>query len=136
MDVIAFQVVTAGEYATQYADELERRGEYYQQLMMHGLSVTVAEALAEYANRHIRHELGLPPNRGKRFSWGYPACPNLEDQRQLFRALPADQLIAVRLTEGNQLWPDQSTAAFVVHHPQAKYFHVFPAGGGRLDSVA
>ncbi len=136
MDVIAFQVVTAGAYASEYAEQLERQGEYYQQLMMHGLSVTVAEALAEYANRHVRQELGLPPNRGKRFSWGYPACPNLDDQRQLFVALPADHLIGVQLTEGNQLWPDQSTAAFVVHHPQAKYFHAFPTGGGRLDAVA
>jgi 5-methyltetrahydrofolate--homocysteine methyltransferase len=104
--------------------------------MLHGLSVTVAEALAEYSNRQIRQELRLPPNAAKRFSWGYPACPSLEDQRELFKALPADQMIGVRLTEGNQLWPDQSTAAFVVHHPQAKYFHAFKTGGGRLDEVA
>jgi 5-methyltetrahydrofolate--homocysteine methyltransferase len=96
----------------------------------------VAEALAEYANRHIRQELHLPANAAKRYSWGYPACPNLDDQRQLYKALPADQLIGVQLTEGNQLWPDQSTAAFVVHHPQATYFHVFKAGGGRLEEVA
>jgi 5-methyltetrahydrofolate--homocysteine methyltransferase len=135
MDVIGFQVVTAGSYASEYAEQLEKRGEYYDQLMLHGLSVTVAEALAEYANRRIRCELGLTGEAGKRYSWGYPACPNLDDQRQLFKALPADQLIGVQLTEGNQLWPDQSTAAFVVHHPQAKYFHVFKTGGGRLDEV-
>jgi 5-methyltetrahydrofolate--homocysteine methyltransferase len=135
MDVIGFQVVTAGAYASEYAEQLEKRGEYYDQLMLHGLSVTVAEALAEYANRRIRCELGLTGEAGKRYSWGYPACPNLDDQRQLFKALPADQLIGVQLTEGNQLWPDQSTAAFVVHHPQAKYFHVFKTGGGRLDEI-
>ncbi len=133
MDVIAFQVVTAGSYITQYLEDLERRGEYYDQLLLHGLSVTVAEALAEYCNRHIRRELNLPPGTGKRFSWGYPACPHLEDQRELFKVLPADRLISVYLTEANQLTPDHSTAAFVVHHPQAKYFHAFKTGGGRLD---
>ena len=135
IDVIAFQVVTAGSSASEYTAELERRGEYYQQLMLHGLSVTVAEALAEYCNRQVCRELGLGPNQGKRYSWGYPACPNLDDQRQLFTVLPADRMIDVYLTEGNQLTPDQSTAAFVVHHPQAKYFHAFPTGGGRLDAI-
>ncbi len=133
MDVIAFQVVTAGSYVSEYLEGLERKSEYYEHLVMHGLSVTVAEALAEYANQHVRLELGLSGEQGKRFSWGYPACPSLDDQRQLFVALPANQLIGVNLTEGNQLQPDQSTAAFVVHHPQAKYFHAFPTGGGRLD---
>ncbi|MCL4509128.1 MAG: dihydropteroate synthase, partial [Chloroflexi bacterium] len=135
VDVIAFQVVTAGAGVTTYLDELERQGQYYDQLILHGLSVTVAEALAEYANRHIRRELNLPPGTGKRYSWGYPACPNLEDQRELFKVLPAEQIIGVQLTPANQLEPDQSTAAFVVHHPQAKYFHAFKTGGGRLDTV-
>jgi 5-methyltetrahydrofolate--homocysteine methyltransferase len=95
------------------------------------LAVQTAEASANYLNRHIIKELGYPAHQGKRYSWGYPACPDLEDHAQVFKLLPqATAELGIELTESYQLMPEQSTAAMVVHHPDAKYFSV-----GNLDRV-
>jgi len=109
---------------------------YQDYLYLHGLSVEMAEAFAEYLHQRIRGELGFAAEeardteallaqgyRGSRYSFGYPACPNLADQKQLLALLRADQ-IGLTLSEEDQLDPEQSTSAIVVHHPQAKYFSV------------
>ena len=84
----------------------------------------MAEGLAEYANRLVRHELGLSGEQGRRYSWGYPAIPDLEDHLKIFQVLPVTATIDVELTESYQLVPEQTTAAIVVHHPQSSYFAV------------
>jgi 5-methyltetrahydrofolate--homocysteine methyltransferase len=84
----------------------------------------MAEGLAEYTNRLIRKELDLDESRGRRYSWGYPAIPDLEDHKKVFQLLPVSNSIGITLTEAYQLVPEQSTAAIVVHHQQATYFAV------------
>ncbi len=123
MDVAAFQVVTMGQVATEYVDSLQAVGDYSRAYFVHGLGVTAAEGLAEHMNRVIRASLGLPESRGKRYSWGYPAIPDLEQHAQVWQILPAEQ-IGCTLTESFQIVPEQSTAAIVVHHPQATYFSI------------
>ncbi|NWF79701.1 MAG: methionine synthase [Chloroflexi bacterium] len=122
-DVAAFQVVTMGPRVDELTEELQRQGDYSRSYYIHGLGVSLAEALAEYTNRLVRQSLGLGEGRGKRYSWGYPACPDLEEHGKLFQILPTEQ-IGVTLTEAFQLVPEQSTAAIVVHHPEAKYFSI------------
>ena len=135
-DVIAMQVVTIGAKASEYTKHLFEAGSYQNYLYLHGLSVESAEALAEYWHKIVRTELGIHLNdaeemkrlfaqgyQGSRFSFGYPACPNLEDQKKLFELLQPER-IGVTLTEEFQLVPEQSTTAIVVHHPEAKYFNV------------
>jgi 5-methyltetrahydrofolate--homocysteine methyltransferase len=135
-DVIGLQVVTVGKRATEVAQEWFREDRYQDYLYLHGLSVETAEAMAEYVHKRIRAELGFAGveardldqmlsqgYRGSRYSFGYPACPNLGDQRPLLKLLGADA-IGVALTEEDQLDPEQSTSAIVVTHPQAKYFSV------------
>ncbi len=124
VDVVVFQVVTAGEGATVRFAELEAAGAYSEAYFVHGLAAAVAEAAAEWLHGRIRRELGLPPDRGKRYSWGYPACPDLEQHRILFRLLPVEAELGVHLSPAAQLVPEYSTAAIVVHHPQASYFVV------------
>jgi 5-methyltetrahydrofolate--homocysteine methyltransferase len=131
-DVAAFQVVSVGQRATERFDELDRDGEYSEAYYWHGLAVQTAEATAEYLHRHIRKELGIEDGRGKRYSWGYPAIPNLDDHRKVFDLLPAESEIGMRLTSAFQLVPEQSTAAIIVHHPEAKYFSV---GESRLEQL-
>jgi 5-methyltetrahydrofolate--homocysteine methyltransferase len=136
IDVIAVQVVTIGGKASEYTKHLFEVGNYQSYLYLHGLSVESAEALAEYWHKVIRTELGIHLNdskemkrlfaqgyQGARYSFGYPACPNLEDQAKLFELLRPER-IGVALTEEYQLVPEQSTSAIVVHHPEAKYFNV------------
>ncbi len=123
VDVAAFQLVTVGDKVTELCDRLQQQGDYSTGYFIHGLGVSLAEALAEYANRVIRRGLGLPGSQGRRYSWGYPACPDLEDHTRLFEVLPADQ-IGMTLTSAFQLIPEQSTAAIVIHHPEAKYFSI------------
>ncbi|HET7767140.1 MAG TPA: methionine synthase [Chloroflexota bacterium] len=135
-DVCPLQVVTAGQAASEYTETLRVAGEYNTHLQVHGVSVQAAEAMAEYVHALVRRELGLPEKQGSRYSWGYPACPDLEDQDKLFTVMPVTQEIGVRLTEGFQLDPEQSTAAIVVHHPQAKYFSVLGADAGVPEPVA
>ncbi len=137
MDVIGFSVVTIGSVASQVTQRLFESGDFTRYLYLHGLSVETAEALAELAHKHIREELGIAgldspvtkdlfhqKYQGSRYSFGYPACPNLEDQTKIFELLHPEENIGVRLTEGFHLEPEQSTNALIVHHPQAKYFVV------------
>lgn len=137
MDVIGFSVVTIGDRASEETKKLFDAGDFTRYLYVHGLGVETAEALAEYAHKLVRQELGIDNEdatevrdlfhqkyRGSRYSFGYPACPNLEDQAKIFDLLKPEENIGVRLTEGFHLEPEQSTNALIVHHPQAKYFVV------------
>ena len=124
IDVVALQVVTMGQSATEAVQQLQDAGDYAEAYFVHGLAVEMAEGLAEYTNRLIRQELELDEQRGRRYSWGYPAIPDLEDHVKVFQLLPARETIGVDLTEAFQLVPEQSTAAIVVHHQQATYFAV------------
>jgi 5-methyltetrahydrofolate--homocysteine methyltransferase len=122
-DVVALQVVTIGSAATQRTEALQAAGDYSESYFVHGFTVQAAEALAEFAHRRIRNELGLDADRGKRYSWGYPACPDLAQHEIVFRLLEAEKRIGVTLTQAFQIVPEQSTAAIVVHHPGAAYFN-------------
>lgn len=132
MDIVAFQVVTVGQQATQRFDDLQNAGNYSEAYFMHGLAVQTAEATAEYLHRHIRQELAMAEDQGKRYSWGYPAIPELEDHRKVFDLLPAESELGMSLTSAFQLVPEQSTAAIIVHHPQAKYFNI---GESRVEQL-
>ncbi|MBI3189091.1 MAG: B12-binding domain-containing protein, partial [Ignavibacteriales bacterium] len=136
IDVVAFHLVTMGTVASEYAQELFKSNNYKDYLYFHGLSVEATEALAEMWHKKIREELGIhrkdaPEIRklfsqqyqGSRYSFGYPACPNLEDHVKLFELLMPER-IGVELTEEFQLVPEQSTDAIIVHHPEARYFNV------------
>jgi 5-methyltetrahydrofolate--homocysteine methyltransferase len=136
MDVVAFDLVTVGRRASEYSQELFKQDNYADYLYFHGLSVESAEALAEYWHKHIRQELEIADQdakelnklfrqgyQGSRFSFGYPACPNLEDQTKLFELLDPS-LIDVELSEEFQLEPEQSTSAIIIHHPEARYFSI------------
>ena len=135
MDVLGLSLVTVGSQASSETQRLFEAGEYTRYLYLHGLSVETAEALAEYQHKLMREELGIAGEdageirdlfrqkyRGSRYSFGYPACPNLEDQTKLFRLLHPEETIGVHLTTGYLLEPEQSTSAIVIHHPAAKYF--------------
>ncbi len=139
MDVVALQCVTIGPELGAYERRLFQEGHYQDYLYIHGLGVQMAEALAEMWHHHIRREWGIDqhdgPNprdrfacrfQGCRYSFGYPACPNLEDEEKLFRLLDPAR-IGCTLTENWMIQPEQSTSALVVHHPQARYFNVVPA---------
>jgi 5-methyltetrahydrofolate--homocysteine methyltransferase len=132
LDLVAFQVVTLGPRPTELVDGLQARGAYSDAYYLHGLAVQTAEATAEYAHRHIRRELGLAAGQGKRYSWGYPAIPELDDHRKLFDLLPAEARLGMSLSAAFQLIPEQSTAAIVIHHPDARYYNV---GGSRIDQL-
>jgi len=126
VDVVALQVVTMGQPASEAVQRLQQAGDYAEAYFLHGLAVEMAEGLAEYTNRQIRQELGLgrDEQRGRRYSWGYPAVPDLADHEKVFQLLHVPEAIGVELTEAFQLVPEQSTAAIVLHHPQAVYFAV------------
>jgi 5-methyltetrahydrofolate--homocysteine methyltransferase len=124
LDVVALQVVTVGKEATELFDELQAADDYSESYFIHGLAVQTAEAAAEYLHHHIRRELGMEPDQGKRYSWGYPAIPELKDHAKVFQLLPAEEALGMLLSPAFQLIPEQSTAAIIVHHPQAKYFNV------------
>ncbi|MHA1570318.1 MAG: vitamin B12 dependent-methionine synthase activation domain-containing protein, partial [Alphaproteobacteria bacterium] len=135
-DVIAIQIATMGQTVADVARQWFDDDHYQDYLYLHGLGVEMTEALAEYMHKQIRAELGFAADdaraiekmlqqgyHGSRYSFGYPACPNLEDQGPLLDLLGAGR-IGVSLSDGFQLHPEQSTSAIVVHHPQAKYFSV------------
>ena len=122
-DLLALQVVTVGAEVAEQIEALQARGEFSESYFLHGFSVQSAEALAEWSHRRIRRELALDPERGKRYSWGYGACPDLAQHEIAFGLLDAERRIGVRLTESFQIVPEQSTAALVIHHPNASYFN-------------
>ncbi|MBK8811911.1 MAG: methionine synthase [Acidobacteria bacterium] len=135
-DVVAFQLVTMGRKASEHSHKLFKSDNYTDYLLFHGLSVEAAEALAELWHKRVREELGIAGDdspelnklfkqgyQGSRFSFGYPACPDLEDQSKIFELLGPER-IGVELSEEFQLHPEQSTSAIIVHHRDAKYFNV------------
>src|SRR5205823_4393337 len=121
IDVVALQAVTAGSEITELLARLEREGEFAEQLFVHGLGVQSAEATAEWLHARVRSELGIAPAQGRRYSWGYPACPEQSEHEKVFRLLDAPS-IGLRLSGGYAVEPEQSTLAIVAHHPQAAYF--------------
>jgi 5-methyltetrahydrofolate--homocysteine methyltransferase len=123
IDVVALQVVTVGTASTVRTEALQASGDYSESYFLHGFSVQSAEALAEWTHRRIRTELRLAHERGKRYSWGYGACPDLSQHTIAFRLLDAPARIGTELTEAFQITPEQSTAAIVLHHPRASYFN-------------
>jgi 5-methyltetrahydrofolate--homocysteine methyltransferase len=132
LDVVAFQVVTVGREATERFDALQAKGDYSEGYFSHGLAVQTAEATADYMHGHIRRELGLADDQGKRYSWGYPAIPELEDHRKVFDLLPVEKELGMTLSSAYQLIPEQSTAAIIVHHKDAKYYTV---GESRVEQL-
>ena len=122
--VVPLQVVTMGERASEEVERLQTAGDYTEAYFLHGLSVQMAEAMADYVNARVRSELGLPENAARRYSWGYAAIPELADHRRVFSLLGVQDAIGVTLTESYQLVPEQSTAAIVVPNPAAVYFAV------------
>ncbi len=120
-DVVALQAVTAGEEVTELMAKLEAEGEFAEQLFVHGLGVQTAEAMAEWLHARVRAELGIGPAQGRRYSWGYPACPEQSEHEKVFGLLDAPA-IGLRLSGGFAVEPEQSTLAIVAHHPQAVYF--------------
>ena len=123
IDVVALQAVTAGEAVTDLMASLEADGEYAEQLFVHGLGVQTAEGMAEWVHARVRDELGIPRGQGRRYSWGYPACPEQSEHEKVFRLLDAPS-IGLRLTGGYAVEPEQSTLAVIAHHPQAVYFGI------------
>jgi 5-methyltetrahydrofolate--homocysteine methyltransferase len=121
-DVVAFQIVTVGDALLAKSESMISGGEYGEGYYLHGFGVRLAEAGAEYVNRLIKRELGLNGRRGLRYSWGYPACPDHTQHDIVFRLLPAGEKLDMEVTEAGALVPELSTAALVVHHPEAKYF--------------
>ncbi len=136
IDVVPFQLVTMGNRVSEFAADLYSKNEYREYLEIHGLSVQLTEALAEFWHHRVREELGFASEepsdvegyfkldyRGARYSFGYPACPDLEDRIKMVELLKPE-VIGVSLSEELQLHPEQSTDAMVLHHPEAKYFSV------------
>src|ERR671932_628473 len=121
LDVVALQAVTAGDEVTQLMAKLEADGEFAEQLFTHGLGVQTAEGMAEWLHSEVRRHLGIARDQGRRYSWGYPACPEQSEHEKVFRLLDAPA-IGLRLSGGYAVEPEQSTVAIVAHHPQAVYF--------------
>jgi 5-methyltetrahydrofolate--homocysteine methyltransferase len=120
-DVVAFQSVTAGAKVTEIIDRWNKEDKYTDAYYLHGLAVETAEAMAEYVNAKIRSDLQIGPQRGLRYSWGYPSCPDISQHSLVWELLDPTKS-GMNLTESGQIVPDQSTAAIVVHHPKAEYF--------------
>jgi 5-methyltetrahydrofolate--homocysteine methyltransferase len=121
VDVVALQAVTAGDEVTKLLGRLEADGEFAEQLFVHGLGVQTAEGMAEWLHSRVRAELGIEPAQGRRYSWGYPACPEQSEHEKVFRLLDAPA-VGLRLSGGYAVEPEQSTLAIIAHHPQAVYF--------------
>lgn len=132
IDVVTLQAVTVGEVATEAFEKLQQADNYSEAYFFHGLAVQAAEATANYMTHHVRRELGIAETQGKRYSWGYPACPELSDHQIVLQLLPQASEIGLSLTPESFQWvPEQSTAAIFAHHPDAKYYSV-----GSLDRSA
>jgi 5-methyltetrahydrofolate--homocysteine methyltransferase len=138
-DVVALQIVTAGDEVTELMARLERDGEFAEQLFVHGLGVQTAEGMAEWLHAKVRSDLGIELDQGRRYSWGYPACPDQSEHEKVFALLDAPS-IGMRLSGGYAVEPEQSTVAIVAHHPQAVYFGMksgfLPKGKAPDDIIA
>jgi 5-methyltetrahydrofolate--homocysteine methyltransferase len=120
-DIVAFQVVTVGKRASSVIEQWNQENRYTDAYYLHGLAVETAEALAEWVNHRIRLDLNIAPPRGLRYSWGYPSCPDVAQHHLVWKLMDPSKS-DISLTEAGQIIPDQSTAAIVVHHPEAEYF--------------
>ena len=120
-DVVALQGVTVGPEVTELIEKLEQDGEFAEQLFTHGLGVQTAEGLAEWLHAEARRELGIDLDQGRRYSWGYPACPDQSEHEKVWRLLGLEH-IGMTLSDGYAVTPEQSTVAIIAHHPQAVYF--------------
>ena len=120
-DVVVLQGVTVGDEVTELMAQLERDGEFAEQLYTHGLGVQTAEGLAEWLHAEARRELGIDADQGRRYSWGYPACPDQSEHEKVWRLLGLEE-IGMTLSDGYAVMPEQSTVAIIAHHPQAVYF--------------
>ncbi|HKF80640.1 MAG TPA: methionine synthase [Thermoleophilaceae bacterium] len=120
-DVVALQGVTVGPEVTELIARLEREGEFSEQLFVHGLGVQAAEGLAEWLHSDVRRGLGIDLDQGRRYSWGYPACPDQSEHEKVWRLLRLEE-VGMTLSSGHAVEPEQSTVALVAHHPQAVYF--------------
>jgi 5-methyltetrahydrofolate--homocysteine methyltransferase len=120
-DVVALQGVTVGPEVTELIERLEREGEFAEQLYVHGIGVQSAEGLAEWLHSQVRRELEIDLDQGRRYSWGYPACPEQSEHEKVWRLLDLEK-IGMTLSGGYAVMPEQSTVAIVAHHPQAVYF--------------
>ncbi len=137
-DVVALQGVTVGSEVTDLMDKLEADGEFAEQLFTHGLGVQSAEGLAEWLHQQVRSELGIGPAQGRRYSWGYPACPEQSEHTKVWDLLDLNR-IGMYLSDGFAVMPEQSTVAIISHHPQAVYFGMrsgfIPKDGPSDDEV-
>src|ERR671914_540004 len=120
-DVVAFQAVTVGNKVTEIIDLWNKQDRYTDAYYLHGLAVETAEAMAELINARIRDELKIGQNRGLRYSWGYPSCPDISQHHLVWQIMEPEKS-GITLTESGQIVPDQSTAAIIAHHPEAEYF--------------
>ena len=120
-DIVAFQVVTVGEKTVSKIEELNSNNDYTDAYYLHGLAVETAEALAEWVHNRIRRELNIDKNRGLRYSWGYPSCPDTMQHYLVWKLIDPTGC-GMSLTSAGQIIPEYSTAAIVVHHPDAEYF--------------
>jgi 5-methyltetrahydrofolate--homocysteine methyltransferase len=121
LDVVALQAVTVGPEVTEVITRLEQEGEFAEQLFTHGIGVQAAEGTAEWLHSRVREDFGIGPGDGRRYSWGYPACPEQSEHEKIYRLLDAPS-IGLTLTGGFAVEPEQSTLAIIAHHPQAVYF--------------
>ena len=119
--MVALQAVTVGDEVTELMAQLEKDGEFAEQLFVHGLGVQTAEGLAEWLHAKVREDLGIEATQGRRYSWGYPAVPDQSEHEKVDAVLELSQ-IGMELTDGYAPVPEQSTLALVAHHPQAFYF--------------
>ena len=120
-DIVAFQSVTVGTKAAELIEKWDKEDKYTDSYYLHGLAVETAEAMAEWINQKIKTELGLSDKGGLRYSWGYPSCPDTTQQHLVWKLIHGEKS-GMELTESGQIIPEQSTAAIVVHHPEAEYF--------------
>jgi 5-methyltetrahydrofolate--homocysteine methyltransferase len=120
-DVVAIQGVTVGPEVTEVMARLEKDGEFSEQLFTHGIGVQAAEGLAEWLHAEVRRDLGIDADQGRRYSWGYPACPDQSEHEKVWRLLDLEE-IGMTLSGGHAVLPEQSTVAIIAHHPQAVYF--------------
>ena len=123
-DLAIFQIVTLGRGAAEHVQALHTADDFTESFFTHGLAVQLTETAAEYMHNHIRNELGLGARQGKRYSWGYPAIPDLSQHELVFKLLPAREELGLQMTSAYQFIPEYTTAALVLHHPQASYFQV------------
>ena len=120
-DIVAFQSVTVGTKTAELIEKWDKEDKYTDAYYLHGLAVETAEAMAEWINQKIKDELGIKDRGGLRYSWGYPSCPDTSQHHLVWKLIHGEKS-GMELTESGQIVPEQSTAAIVIHHPEAEYF--------------